>query len=167
MVIFLLFCGVPQKTVAAIINYTDRQVRNIRERFESSNGDFPRKRKKRWRNIRADSEVYRGSPPLRTHPKKLVIDDKKIKHLSFQYYEIAQTNAALLLFTSWNWSPTKRLHHVLLLKWAMFECAFIPLPQITRQISQVRSPAIHMVFSEQIPPLLRDHFQCFFEGDSI
>jgi len=41
------------------------------------------------------------------HPRsepiqKLVIDDKKIKHLSFQYYEIAQTNAALLLFTSWN-----------------------------------------------------------------
>jgi len=30
MVVFLLFCGVPQKTVAAITNYTDRQVRNIR-----------------------------------------------------------------------------------------------------------------------------------------
>jgi len=38
MVVFLLFCGVPQKTVAAITNYTDRQVRNIRDRFE--NGDF-------------------------------------------------------------------------------------------------------------------------------
>ena len=44
MVVFLLFCGVPQKTVAAITNYTDRQVRNIRDRFE--NGDFPRERKK-------------------------------------------------------------------------------------------------------------------------
>jgi len=44
MVVFLLFCGVPQKTVAAITNYTDRQVRNIRVRFE--NGDFPREGKK-------------------------------------------------------------------------------------------------------------------------
>jgi len=49
MVVFLLFCGVPQKTVAAITNYTDRQVRNIRDRFE--NGDFPREGKKRGRNI--------------------------------------------------------------------------------------------------------------------
>ena len=62
MVIFLLFCGIPQKTVAAIANYTDRQVRNIRDRFE--NGDFPREGKKKGRNIRADSEVYHGSPPL-------------------------------------------------------------------------------------------------------
>ncbi|RJS81031.1 helix-turn-helix domain-containing protein [Methanophagales archaeon] len=44
MVVFLLFCGVPQKTVAAITNYTDRRVRNIRDRFE--NGDFPREGKK-------------------------------------------------------------------------------------------------------------------------
>jgi len=44
MVVFLLFCGVPQKTVAAITNYTDRQVRNIRDGFE--NGDFPREGKK-------------------------------------------------------------------------------------------------------------------------
>ena len=40
MVVFLLFCGVPQKTVAAIANYTDRRVKNIRNGFE--NGDFPR-----------------------------------------------------------------------------------------------------------------------------
>ena len=44
MVIFLLFNGIPQKTVAAITNYTDRQVRNIRDRFE--NGNFPREGKK-------------------------------------------------------------------------------------------------------------------------
>jgi len=49
MVLFLLFCGVPQKTVAAITNYTERQVRNIRDRFENSNGDFPREGKKRGR----------------------------------------------------------------------------------------------------------------------
>jgi len=34
-VLFLLFNGVPQKTVAAVTNYTDRQVRNIRDRFEN------------------------------------------------------------------------------------------------------------------------------------
>ena len=44
MVVFLLFRGIPQKTVAAITNYTDRQVRNIRDRFE--NGDFPREGEK-------------------------------------------------------------------------------------------------------------------------
>ena len=55
MIVFLLFCGVPQKTVAAITNYTDRQVRNIRDRFENSNGDFTREEKK---GARADSEVY-------------------------------------------------------------------------------------------------------------
>ena len=68
MVVFLLFCGIPQKTVAAITNYTDRQIRNIRDRFE--NGDFPREGKKRGRKKKiksgcsGDSEVYRGSPPL-------------------------------------------------------------------------------------------------------
>jgi len=44
MVIFLLFCGVPQKTVAAVTNYTERRVRNIRDRFE--NGDFTREERK-------------------------------------------------------------------------------------------------------------------------
>ena len=68
----MLFCGVPQKTVATITNYTDRQVRNIRDRFENSNGDFPQDGEKRERKkkIKADarwgSEVYRGSPPF--HP---------------------------------------------------------------------------------------------------
>ena len=38
MVVFLLFCGIPQKTIATVTNYTDRQVRNIRDRFE--NGEF-------------------------------------------------------------------------------------------------------------------------------
>ena len=45
MIVFLLFCGIPQKTVAAITNYTERQVRNIRVRFE--NGDFLGEGKKR------------------------------------------------------------------------------------------------------------------------
>ena len=44
MVVFLLFCGIPQKTIATVTNYTDRQIRNIRDRFE--NGHFPREGKK-------------------------------------------------------------------------------------------------------------------------
>ena len=49
MVLFLLFCHVPQKTVASITNYTDRQVRNIKDQFENSNGDFPKGSEKRGR----------------------------------------------------------------------------------------------------------------------
>ena len=60
MVVFLLFCGVPQKTVAAITNYTDRQIRNIRVRFENSNGDFPREGKKRGRKKKIKSEYSGG-----------------------------------------------------------------------------------------------------------
>jgi len=48
MVLFLLFCGIPQKTIAAVTNYTDRQIKDKKA------------------NIRADSEVYHGSPPLHT-----------------------------------------------------------------------------------------------------
>jgi len=44
--VILLFNGIPQKTVAAITNYTERQVRNIRAQYEHSNGDFPREGKK-------------------------------------------------------------------------------------------------------------------------
>jgi len=61
MVVFLLFCGVPQKTVAAVTNYADRQVRNIRVRFENAAG-----REEEGAKYSGDSEVYRGSPPL--HP---------------------------------------------------------------------------------------------------
>jgi len=60
MVVFLLFCGIPQKTVAAITNYTDRQVRNIRDRFENSNGDFPREGKKRRRKKKIKKRMLGG-----------------------------------------------------------------------------------------------------------
>ena len=60
MVVFLLFCGVPQKTVAAITNYTDRQVRNIRAQYEHSNGDFPRERKKRGRKKQIKKRMLGG-----------------------------------------------------------------------------------------------------------
>ncbi|RJS80729.1 hypothetical protein CW713_07275 [Methanophagales archaeon] len=79
IVLFLLFNGIPQKTVASITNYTDRQVRNIRDQFENSNGDFPQEGKKRGRkkkikkaSIRADSEVYHGSPSLHTQRRSAV-----------------------------------------------------------------------------------------------
>ena len=58
MVVFLLFCGVPQKTVATITNYTDRQVRDIRDRFE--NGDFPREGKKRGRKKKIKKRMLGG-----------------------------------------------------------------------------------------------------------
>ena len=60
MVVFLLFCGIPQKTVAAITNYTDRQVRNVRDRFENSNGDFPREGKKRGRKKKIKKRMLGG-----------------------------------------------------------------------------------------------------------
>jgi len=56
MVVFLLFCGVPQKTVAVITNYTDRQVRNIRDRFE--NGDFPQDGEKRGRKKKIKKRIF-------------------------------------------------------------------------------------------------------------
>ena len=57
-VLFLLFCGVPQKIVAAVTNYTDRQIRNIRDRFE--NGDFPREGKKRGRKKKIKKRMLWG-----------------------------------------------------------------------------------------------------------
>jgi len=44
--------------VAAITNYTDRQVRNIRDRFENSNGDFPREGKKRGRKKKIKKRIF-------------------------------------------------------------------------------------------------------------
>ena len=60
MVVFLLFCGIPQKTVAAITNYTDRQIRNIRAQYELSNGDFPREGKKRGRKKKIKKRILGG-----------------------------------------------------------------------------------------------------------
>ncbi|RJS79393.1 hypothetical protein CW713_08470 [Methanophagales archaeon] len=60
MVLFLLFNGIPQKTVAAITNYTERQVRNIRDRFENSNGDFLREGKKRGRKKKIKKRMLGG-----------------------------------------------------------------------------------------------------------
>ena len=63
IVLFLLFNGIPQKTVASITNYTDRQVRNIRDQFENSNGDFPQEGKKRGRKKKEEmNEVFRAKP---------------------------------------------------------------------------------------------------------
>jgi len=58
MVLFLLFNGIPQKTVAAITNYTDRQVRNIRAQYEHSNGDFPWEGKKRGRKKKIKKRIF-------------------------------------------------------------------------------------------------------------
>ena len=60
MVLFLLFNGIPQKTVAATTNYTERQVRNIRAQYELSNGDFLREGKKRGRKKKIKSGYSGG-----------------------------------------------------------------------------------------------------------
>ena len=75
MVIFLLFCGVPQKTVAAITNYTDRQVRNIRAQYEHSNGDFPREGKKRGRKKKIKKRIFgRIVKYIMDHPRSTLKD---------------------------------------------------------------------------------------------
>jgi len=57
-VLFLLFCGIPQKTIAAVTDYTDGQIRNIRDRFE--NGDFLREGKKRGRKKKIKKRMLGG-----------------------------------------------------------------------------------------------------------
>ena len=75
MVIFLLFCGIPQKTVAAITNYTDRQVRNIRAQNEHSNGDFSREGKKRGRKKKIKKRMLGGIVKyIMDHPRSTLKD---------------------------------------------------------------------------------------------
>jgi transposase len=75
MVVFLLFCGVSQKTVAAITNYTDRQVRNIRDQFENSNGDFPRGEEKRGRKKKIKKKSFgRIVKYIMDHPRSTLKD---------------------------------------------------------------------------------------------
>ena len=75
MVLFLLFNGIPQKTVAAITNYTDKQVRNIRDRFENSNGDFPREGKKRGRKKKIKKRIFgRIVKYIMDHPRSTLKD---------------------------------------------------------------------------------------------
>lgn len=71
LVVFLLFCGVSQKTVAAITNYTDRQVRNIRDQFENSNGDFPRGEEKRGRKKKSSGRIVKY---IMDHPRSTLKD---------------------------------------------------------------------------------------------
>ena len=67
MVLFLLFCRVPQKKVASITNYTDRQVRNINDQFENSNkwglskgiGEKREKEEDKKADVRTDSKIHR------------------------------------------------------------------------------------------------------------
>ena len=75
IVLFLLFNGIPQKTVASITNYTDRQVRNIRDQFENSNGDFPQEGKKRGRKKKIKKRVFgRIVKYIMDHPRSTLKD---------------------------------------------------------------------------------------------
>jgi transposase len=75
MVLLLLFNGIPQKTVASITNYTDRQVRNIRDQFENSNGDFPQEGKKRGRKKKIKKRIFgRIVKYIMDHPRSTLKD---------------------------------------------------------------------------------------------
>ncbi len=75
MVLFLLFCGIPQKTVAAITNYSDRQLRNIRDKFENSNGDFPLEGEKRGRKKKIKRKIFgRIVKYIVDHPRSTLKD---------------------------------------------------------------------------------------------
>nr|QNO52360.1 hypothetical protein CJELADDK_00039 [Methanosarcinales archaeon ANME-1 ERB6] len=75
IVLFLLFNGIPQKTVASITNYTDRQVRNIRDQFENSNGDFPQEGKKRGRKKKIKKRIFgRIVKYIMDHPRSTLND---------------------------------------------------------------------------------------------
>ncbi len=75
MVLFLLFCGIPQKTIAAVTNYTDRQIRNIRDQFENSNGDFPRESEKRGRKKKIKKRIFgRIVKYIMDHPRSTLKD---------------------------------------------------------------------------------------------
>jgi hypothetical protein len=58
MVLFLLSYGIPQKTIASIANYTDRQVRKIKDLFKNSNGDFPKGSGKRGRKKKIKKRIF-------------------------------------------------------------------------------------------------------------
>ncbi|HIC92381.1 MAG TPA: hypothetical protein EYP21_10060 [Syntrophaceae bacterium] len=75
MVLLLLFNGIPQKTVASITNYTDRQVRNIRDKFENSNGDFTQGGKKRGRKKKIKKRIFgRIVKYIMDHPRSKLKD---------------------------------------------------------------------------------------------
>jgi len=70
-----MFCGIPQKTIAAVTDYTDRQIRNIRVRFENSNGDFPREGKKRGRKKKIKKRIFgRIVKYIVDHPRSTLED---------------------------------------------------------------------------------------------
>jgi len=76
------FCGIPQKTVAAITNYTGRQIRNIRDRFE--NGDFPREGKKRGRKKKIKKRIFgRIVKYIMDHPRSTLKD--VVQYLKEEY----------------------------------------------------------------------------------
>ncbi|HJH27650.1 MAG TPA: hypothetical protein C5S37_13020 [Methanophagales archaeon] len=75
MVLLLLFNGIPQETVASITNYTDRQVRSIRDQFENSNGDFPQEGKKRGRKKKIKKRIFgRIVKYIMDHPRSTLKD---------------------------------------------------------------------------------------------
>lgn len=75
MVLFLLYCGISQKTVASVTDYTDRQVRNIRDQFENSDADFLREGGKKGRKKKIKKRMFgRIVKYIIDHPRSTLKD---------------------------------------------------------------------------------------------
>jgi transposase len=75
MVLFLLFYGIPQKTVASICNYSDRQVRNIKKQAENTNGNFPQGAGKKGRKKKIKKRIFgRIVKYIMDHPRSTLKD---------------------------------------------------------------------------------------------
>jgi len=98
MVTFLLFCGIPQKTIAAVTNYTDRRIRNIRAQYEHSNGDFPREGKKRGRKKKIKKRIFgRIVKYIVDHPRSTLFTADMVKKTR-QAFVAGSVEAILTLF---------------------------------------------------------------------
>jgi|GEM_PF-2188977 len=75
MVLFLIFCGIPQRVIASVTNYTDRQVRNIQSKFKNSNGDFLLEAGKKGRKKKIKKRIFgRLVKYIIDHPRSTLKD---------------------------------------------------------------------------------------------
>ena len=75
MVLFLLSRGISQKTVASVTNYSDRHIRNIRDQFESTDGDSLREGGKRGRKKKIKKWMFgRIVKYIVDHPRSTLKD---------------------------------------------------------------------------------------------
>jgi len=86
-----------RKTVAAITNYTERQVRNIRDQYEHSNGDFSREGKKRGRKKKIKKRIFgRIVKYIVDHPRSTLFIADMVKKTEQAFDELAGSVEAIL-----------------------------------------------------------------------